>query len=76
MVKENAKELMSVHQIWKSKMIYWVTTYKTLLKYVSSDYQEIFKPVTRGKRSGKRYYVKKENLKKFVEMFENNELAE
>lgn len=66
--------LLTARQIWASKKIYWVTSYKALLKYISKDYVEIFKPITTGTRSGKRYYVKLENLEKFVKMFENNEL--
>ena len=68
--------LLSVHQIWKSERIYWVTTYKTLLKYISKDYVKIFKPIVKGSRSGKRYFVSEENLEKFIKMFENNELAD
>ena len=67
--------LLSVHQIWKNNHIYWVTTYKTLLKYISKDYVEIFKPIVKGSRSGKRYFVSEENLNEFIRKFENNELA-
>jgi hypothetical protein len=68
-------ELLSVHQIWKTKKIYWVTTYKTLLKYISKDYVDIFKPIVKGSRSGKRYFVSEENISIFIKKFENNELA-
>ena len=71
------KKLMTVHKIWKSKKIYWINTYKTLLKYVSTDYTDIFKPIIKtGKgKSGKRYYVSEKNLNEFVRKFENNELS-
>ena len=69
------QKLLSVHQIWKNERIYWITTYKTLLKYISKDYVEIFKPIVKGKHSGKRYFVTEENLKRFIEMFETNQLS-
>ncbi len=69
------KKLLSIHQIWKEKRIYWISTYKTLLKYISKDYVEIFKPIVKGNRSGKRYFVKEENLQEFIRKFESNELA-
>ena len=68
------KELMSARDVWKSKKIYWVTTYKTLLKYLSTDYTDILKPIVKGHRSGKRYFIKRENLDKFIKKFEANEL--
>ena len=68
------KQLLSVHQIWKSKKIYWITTYKTLLKYISKDYVDIFKPIIKGNRSGKRYFITEENLNDFIEKFEQNKL--
>lgn len=67
--------LLTARQIWSSKKIYWVTSYKALLKYISSEYTHIFQPITTGTESGKRYYVKEENLNKFIKMFENNELG-
>ena len=68
------KQLLSVHQIWKSKKIYWITTYKTLLKYISKDYVNIFKPIIKGSRSGKRYFITEKNLNDFIEKFEQNKL--
>lgn len=69
------EKLMTIHQMWKNNNIYWIGTYKTLLKYVSEDYKDIFQPIVKGQNSGKRYYIKKENIDKFVKMFENNELS-
>lgn len=69
------KNLMSIHQIFKSKKIYWIGTYKTVLKYVSSDYIDIFQPIVKGRRTAKRYFVKEENINKFIKKFENNELV-
>ena len=65
---------MTIHQIWRSKKIYWIGTYKTLLKYVSSDYADIFQPIMTGKGTGKRYFVKEEKVDDFITKFENNEL--
>lgn len=70
-----SKKLMTIHQIWRSKKIYWVGTYKTTLKYVSSDYVDIFQPIVKGSGSGKRYFVKEENIDKFIAKFENNKLV-
>lgn len=70
------KKLLSVHEIWKTKKIYWVSSYKTLLKYVSKDYTDILKPIIKGRQSGKRYFVTEKNLDNFIENFENNKLAE
>jgi len=70
------KQLLSVHEIWKMKKIYWLNTYKTILKYISRDYKDIFKPIIKGSKTGKRYFVNIENIKIFIEKFENNELSE
>lgn len=65
---------MTIHQIWRSNRIYWVGNYKTLLKYVSSDYRDILQPIIKGSRTGKRYFIKEENLNAFIKKFESNEL--
>ena len=67
-------EVLSVHKVWKNKLLFWVKTYKTVLKYVSSEYSDIFRPTIVGSKTGKRYFVKKENVEKFINMFQNNEL--
>lgn len=69
------KKLLTVHEIWKLKKIYWVTSYKTLLKYISKDYVDIFKPIVKGRRTGKRYFVSEKNLDDFINKFENNKLT-
>jgi len=68
------KELMSARNLWQSKKINWVTSYKTLLKYISTDYAHILKPIIKGRKSGKRYFIKMENVEKFIEQFEANKL--
>lgn len=70
-------DLMSAREVHNRKMIYWVESYQTILKYMR-DYNKIFKPIiksTDSKKQGTRYYVKANNVIKFVRMFENNELA-
>ncbi|HEY4511641.1 MAG TPA: hypothetical protein VJH55_02260 [Candidatus Paceibacterota bacterium] len=67
------KKLLSAREVWESKRIYWITSYKVVLKYME-DYQHILKPITTGKNSGKRYYVSEQNLTEFVRTFESNEL--
>ncbi len=68
-------EYLAAYEIWKSKKIYWVKTYKTILKYISKDYSDILKPRIRGHKTGKRYYIKRENLIDFITRFENNQLS-
>lgn len=72
--EEKTEKLFTARQIWAAKKIYWVTSYKALLKYISKDYVDIFKPITTGTRSGKRYYVKTSNIDAFIKKFENNQL--
>jgi len=74
--ENESKQLVSIHKVWKNNDIYWIKTYKTLLKYVSNDYKDIFQPIIKGKRSGKRYFLSSDKIKEFVNKFENNELAE
>jgi hypothetical protein len=64
---------LTAHRIWAEKRIYWVTTYQSVLKYVQL-YKDILKPVTVGTKTGKRYFISEENLKNFIELFENNKL--
>ena len=74
MINNKQDTLYTARQIWASKKIYWVTSYKALLKYISKDYVDIFKPITTGNASGTRYYVKEENIDAFIKKFENNQL--
>ena len=69
------KRVLAVHEIWKLKKIYWVSSYKTLLKYVSKDYVDIFKPIVKGSKTGKRYFVSEKNINDFIYKFENNKLT-
>lgn len=68
------KRPLSIHQIWRSKKIHWIETYKTIIKYVSRDYVDIFKPIIMRSGSGRRYFVEEKKVNKFVQMFKNNEL--
>jgi hypothetical protein len=74
-MKRLEKEYINAYSIWKDNKIYWVKTYKTILKYVSEDYVDILKPRVTGTKTGKRYYVKKENLDNFIDKFEKNQLS-
>lgn len=69
------KRLLTARQVWSSKKIYWITSYKSLLKYISQDYTDIFKPIVKGCNSGKRYFITEEKVDEFVHKFENNELT-
>lgn len=66
---------VSARTLLESRLIYWLKSYKALLKYVSIDYFKIFDPNVRGSRSGTRYEIKTDNIIKFLEMFESNEFS-
>lgn len=68
--------LISVRELYlrQAEFLPVKRTYKTVLRYVSEDYKDIFQPVIVGKGSGTRYYVKEENIIKFKEKFLNNNL--
>ncbi|GEM_PF-6991095 len=70
------KKLYSAHQIYEENKIYWIKSYKAVLKYMRV-YNHILKPMTTGENysSTKRYYVTEANLKEFVRKFENSELV-
>lgn len=74
MENEQRNKKYTVHEIWKSNKIYWIKTYRILIKYVSRDYKHIFKPTMVGTKTGTRYYVSEENLNEFIRRFEANEL--
>ena len=77
MKKEQNEKYYTVHEIWKEKMIPWVKTYKTLLKYVSEEHIEIFKPMIRDSAkgiSGTRYFVSETNLNEFIKRSKENSL--
>ena len=65
---------MTARKVWAQDKIYWIKSYKVVLKYIS-EYAHIFKPIVKGKRTGKRYFLLEENVNEFVRMFENNELT-
>lgn len=67
--------IVTGHQLLKSELIYWVRSYKTLLKYIQKEYVDIFKPNIQGSTTGTRYYLHVENIIKFLEMFDNNKFC-
>jgi hypothetical protein len=69
----SARELW-LHCVGPNKPISWIRSYKTLLKYVSETYKDVFKPVVVGQGSGTRYYIEIDNVAKFLYQFENHEL--
>ncbi len=68
------ERVVSARELWQSNLIDWIGSYKALLKYVSTDYRDIFKPRTTGNNSGTRYYVPVDNIVEFLYKFENNQL--
>lgn len=75
-VKESLgdERVVSARELWQSNLIDWIGSYKALLKYVSTDYRDIFNPRTTGSNSGTRYYVPVNNIVDFLYKFENNQL--
>ena len=67
-------KIYTARQVWETKRIYWITSYKALLQYISHKYRHILKPVEFGSKSGKRYYLKEENITEFIRRFEKSEL--
>ena len=72
---EQRNKKYTVHEMWKENKIYWIKTYRILIKYVSYDYKHIFQPTIVGRGTGKRYYVSEENIQKFIDLFESNQLS-
>lgn len=73
------KTLISAREFWldcvgPNKPIRWIKSYKTLLKYISENYKDVFKPKIKGTRSGTRYYIEIDNIVEFLFQFENNNL--
>jgi len=68
------KKMLSAREVWTSKKVYWVGSYKTLLRYIASDYKHILKPIVKGKDSAKRYYIQESNINELLRKFENSEL--
>lgn len=72
-VPHHHPELLSAWQIYNQGTIYWVSSYKTTIKYIKR-YDYILKPITSGRGTGKRYHVSKRNLFEFIKRFEKSEL--
>jgi hypothetical protein len=68
------KNMLSAHEVWKSHRVYWVKSYRTLLRYISSDYKSILKPIVKGSGPAKRYFVEESNLNQLVKKFEDSKL--
>jgi len=65
MKKEN---YISAREVFNRNDFHWVKSYLTVLKYIK-EYKEFLKPVTRGKKSGKRYYILPSRVKRLTKMF-------
>lgn len=73
------RSLISGREFWlylvgDNKPIRWVKSYKTLLKYISEKYADIFKPKIKGTGSGTRYYIEVDRIVDFLYLFDNNAL--
>ncbi|MEK7635190.1 MAG: hypothetical protein AAB446_02045 [Patescibacteria group bacterium] len=70
----HSRKYYTGHQVYLENKIYWIKSYKAVLKYMRK-YEHILKPIKTGGGSGIRYRVSEENLKNFIWMFENNKLC-
>jgi hypothetical protein len=68
-------KIVSIRELWKNEDINWVTSYATILKYVTQDYTNYFKPISKGSGTGRRYFVKMNNVRKFKNAFKQGLLA-
>lgn len=68
------KKALSAYEVWKSGKIYWIKSYKTLLRYLSSNYRHILKPITKGSGPAKRYFVDESRLDQLIKKFEDSKL--
>ena len=73
------RTLISAREFWlhcvgDDKPVRWVKSYKTLLKYISDNYRDTFKPKVKGEGSGTRYYIEVDNIVDFLYKFEHNKL--
>lgn len=74
------RTLISGREFWlycvgDNKPVRWVKSYKTLLKYISEKYADVFKPKIKGTGSGTRYYIEVDNIVEFLYLFDNNSLT-
>jgi ribosomal protein S8 len=72
MKKEN---YISAREVFNRNDLHWVKSYLTVLKYIK-EYKEFLKPITMGRKTGRRYFVKPSKVKKLVKMFELNLLKD
>jgi hypothetical protein len=68
------KKMLSAHEVWKDNRIYWIKSYRTLLRYFSSDYKHILKPIVKGAGPAKRYFIEESNLNRLIKKFEDSKL--
>lgn len=71
----NDKNIITARELWAYHLVYWISSYKALLKYISKDYVDIFQPIVKGNDSGRRYFIEVGNVKTFLAKFESNELS-
>jgi hypothetical protein len=76
-----SEQSISIRELWiycvgPTKPISWVSSYRTLIRYVSSKYVDIFKPTIEGSNSGKRYFITIDNIATFIRLREQNKLVD
>lgn len=76
MNKVDAEKYYSLSEIIENNFFSWISSVQTLSKWVENDKQngDILKANIKGEDTGKRYYIKGENIIKFIAMFEDGSL--
>jgi len=68
-------KLLNALQVHKSGMIYWVSTYASVLNYMNK-YEQILKPVRyANKAKGQKVYTTEANVKELVRLHEEGKLG-
>ena len=69
-------KVYTLHEIAKNNWLYWLKSFSTISRWVEKDlkYWKILNPVKMGSGTGTRYFIKGENIIKFIAMFEDGSL--
>jgi hypothetical protein len=70
-------EIYTITEVQKNGFLYWIDSSPTVTKWVDADMkgQNILKAVRYGRGTATRYYIKGENIIKYIASFEDGSLA-
>lgn len=74
----NPKKYYNLQEIFANKWFSWIHSYSTFRRWVERDKKDrdILKATMIGYGTGRRYFIKGENIIKFIAMFEDGTLHE